>query len=361
MKLIVSCIISLAVAVGCQCFDTIDQWMQWSHDLFLTRKFINSTCYHQTNNTLKSLRPATNVTIFAASNDAWAKTFKIRDLDELQNLSCSMTPHNLTSNCFELFANSTTQRRIQDFEPCLDQLPFYHIASGLYDELWAYGNATMNVTVVPTLLQTMNHTQVLVVNTTGRGETFVQGGGNSTARIINTYPAKDGQIYVIDRVLAPPMPLNYTLISLQSESMRNRAMIDAQAFNQTSIFNQTLAQIESGYGNFTIFLPENITDFSHVNVTRYAVPQLIYLNETQPRTLNLTTFSGNDFILEIGQNYTAMINSNVTVTRKNIPLQNGVLHLLNSTIAGQGSLNNTMAARSLRFNWEAWRNLLANG
>lgn len=180
-----------------------------------------------------------------------------------------------------------------------------------------------------------NVPQFIIANTTSQ-ESMLTGGTASNASIINTYQAGDGRLYLIDRVLTPPLPLNSTISALNLTNTRNSTELSAFAAR----------------GNITVFYP--VGPFNETSdLASLTSPGILYLNSTNSTSANLTTFAGKPIFLEYGGNATALLNHNVSVIQANIPLNNGVLHLVNGTI-GAYNASNTFAAQALRSNMNMW-------
>jgi uncharacterized surface protein with fasciclin (FAS1) repeats len=315
-----------------------------------------------------------STTFFVPTDQAWNQTFNMTNFQGFENITCSNSTTNLTG-CYALFTQNLSTVRVEELAPCLPLISVHHVAGGNYDKLY---NSTsgMNITVIPCGVNNAfspNFTEFLVVNTTS-ARSYVQGGGNSTALITNSYPGQNGHLYVIDRVLVPQLPLNYTLISLNSTQPFNATLNDTMSMiedrnvtvflpyvtygNQslnTTAFNTTysnMAPFNTTYFNMTSsdMAPFNMSSF---NLTSYIVPEVIFLNQTSPTTLNLTALDGTDLIFDVTENYTATLNGNVSIIYANIPLTNGVLHLINGTVSS-ANITNTAAASTLQKNRDQW-------
>ncbi|PJF18409.1 hypothetical protein PSACC_01812 [Paramicrosporidium saccamoebae] len=267
------------------------------------------------------------------------------DFTGFENLNCSDT--NVT-DCPRLLSGNLSALRVEDVASCIPLMAAYHLVNGTYSNLYNCTDS-MNITVIPSALnmtydhsyQGVNMSQVIISHVTP-DEAHVHSGGNSTAYVTNAYPARDGHVYLIDRVLIPPLFLNYTL----------------NAFNISQPLNTT--EMLGGNQTFTVFLPINQANTTlPSNATSYVLPQLFYLNQTEPTTVNLTALNGNQIMLSVQQNNTVTLNGNVTVVRGNIPLVNGVLHLVNDTL-GAANISNTAAAYALRQNMNHWRHWIHN-
>jgi uncharacterized surface protein with fasciclin (FAS1) repeats len=247
-----------------------------------------------------------------------------------------------------MLSGNLSALHVKDVAPCIPLMAAYHLVNGTYDNLYNCTDST-NITVIPSALnmtydhgyQGVNMSQVIISHVTP-DEAHVHSGGNSTAFVTHAYSARDGRVYLIDRVLIPPLFLNYTL----------------NAFNMSQTLNTTT--MLGGNQTFTIFLPISQANTTlPANATSYIIPQVFYLNQTEPTTLNLTALNGNQILLNVQQNRTVTLNGNVTIVKGNIPLVNGVLHLVNDTL-GTANISNTVAAYQLRQNMDHWRHWIHN-
>lgn len=339
------CLIAALVlgAVDAQCFERVEQWIEHHRDLKTLRALLASNCTLMARDIIEA-SGTQDITIFAPIDSAWRSAFQMGSPRSLRNLRCSenaLTAH----DCFQIFSShNTSQLPLEDVAPCLSLLTLYHVSPERHDELFNTTVNGSNITVIPSLLgqhnstellMPYNMTQMLIANTTTDG-TLLQGGDNTTARIINTYYGNNGRLYLIDKVLFPPMPLNYTVESLNSSVPVDDNFLDR---------------------NITVFIPVG-DDAAQIppgfNVSSYVVPEIIYLNDTMSGSLNLSAIDGNQLLVRAENNDTILVGNNATVTRANIPLVNGVLHLINGT-TGAFNISRSFQAQTLRRNWNHWR------
>lgn len=335
-----------------QCLKPLEELVRTIGSLDIVRSFLSSNCSTCFNYALAGL--GSNVTLFAPTDEAWNATFNMTGFTGFDQINCSGNQ----TDCARLLSGNTTSLRPADIGPCLPLIAAYHVGAGSYREGGPNGGVMRNITVLPSAMNStlynpempLNMTQYLVLNST-KNEVTIQGGGNSTAIVVAHHPALNGHLDLIDHVLLPPFYLNDTLTSLNFTQSQSNNATNAT----TGPMNMTLSP-----GNITVFVPDsmNLTmkgGFGSLfNISSYIVPQVIYLNQTQPITYNLTTLNGDQLILDASGNSTGIINGNVSITRANIPLVNGVLHLVNDTLA-PANISNTYAARSLRQNLDHWR------
>ena len=340
--MISQCIRYLAIAftigaVDAQCYERVEEWIQHHEDLQIVKALLATNCSQLVNSTIPG--DSQNMTIFAPIDSAWKSSFQINNPESIRNVTFRddmMT----VSKCYNYFSShNRTKVPMEELSGCLPWLALYHASPERYDELF---NSTLNettVTVIPSYLDlsnstnpTFNISQVLVANSTTNG-TVLQGGGNNTANIVNTYYAKNGRIYLIDNVLFPPLPLNNTLQSLNST-----VSVDSNFLDQ----------------NITVFAPfEEAFGAEPSQNISYVVPEIIYLNHTMAGSLNSSTIDGTPLFVHAENNGTILV-GNTTVARANIPLVNGVLHLIDSTI-GTFNMSSSYQARKLRQNWHQWQ------
>ena len=208
-------------------------------------------------------------------------------------------------------------------------------------------NPFSNINVVETALNStafvnMNGTaQVLVFNSTNNG-TFVTHGYGRPARIVgpaiditaegnrsSQYNMTRGTIMLVDSVLIPPFPLNVTL----------------QMYNLTDFANSiSNNNTNNSTAGITVFAPLNSTsDGNTTDVNRYIIPdQVLYANSTTPTQLNVTNANNETVPLQLDSASGQLMYGNVTVVVANIPVAEGVLHILNSTLpASTGGMNTT--------------------
>lgn len=178
----------------------------------------------------------------------------------------------------------------------------YSGASGTYSGA-ASGTYSSAATGTYSSTQSSAPTQnaVLVVNAT-TNLTTVQGGGNSTAVVLAGYSFLWGQIYVIDQVLVPPMPLNDTLASLGFDPTLN-------ATGWRDLSQDVTAFYSESRGNTTV-----------------CVGEAVFVNSTVGKT-DLQTEKGDMATLDASDAASARFDD-AQIVRANIPLANGVLHLV---------------------------------
>lgn len=171
--------------------------------------------------------------------------------------------------------------------------------------------------------------------------------------------SSNGVLHIIDALLIPPanmsQTLNYTFNSTNSTSNNSSS-------GSSALFNQTELSQYYNMSGITIFLPDpesaqgqNMSNGSF-NVSDYVFPELIFNNQSFLNIGNLsdgvflqqnyTNINGQNVTLLFGRNYSVLING-TAVTRSNILMDNGVMHLLNATqlqsspglTSGQGILS----------------------
>lgn len=318
---------------------------------------MNSTCGALLNSTLSGISGG-NLTIFAPTDKAWFDTFDMTNFEDFSGLNCTDDYNSTIMDCYDIFSSNTSSIPIADLAQCLPMLSLYHISPQRFDNLSNY-TGRANVTVISSALDirklilrhasehnsthgamrshiaAFNVPQVIVANTTSQ-ESMLTGGAASNASIINTYQANDGRLYLINRVLTPPLPLNSTISALNLNNTQNSTEISSF----------------STRGNITVFYPVGLFNETP-DLASLTLPGIFYLNMTNSTSANLTTFAGNPVFIEYGGNTTALLNHNVSVVQPNIPLNNGVLHLVNGTI-GAFNVSNTFAAQALRSNMNMW-------
>lgn len=364
----------LGYTVCCQCFKNVTEWLAWSPDLRITRMFLNSTCGALLNATLDAM-PDRNVTLFVPTDKAWYDTFNLTDFQGFANLSCPTHYDGATiMDCYAMLSRNLSTVSLTNASHCLPLLSLYHTSMYRFDNLTDRGN----VTVIPTALDirglafqlppfgtnstrsmashtaAFNVTQVIVANTTG-DPTVLGGGAASNATIVNTYPADDGRLYLIDSILSMPLPLNSTILALNLTT----GPVDGgnHTLNGTGIhgINNTEITTFSLRRNITVFYPvEGLNE--PFDLACQVSPGIFYLNSTTPLSHNLTTFAGKSLLIEYGGTNSSsapLINHNISIVQANIPINNGVLHLINGTI-GAYNVSNTQGAQALHTNMNMW-------
>lgn len=346
--------ITSVASVSCQCPRSIGEIIALEPQLNITRSLLASPCGQSLNSTLAKI--SQNMTVFAPTDSAWNSTFNLQSFPGFTNSSCSSSNSTVNANdCYRLLSGNLSASNPQDFLDCVPWVFLYHFAPGSY-ELMTSSNSTFassnasasSIMVVSTAL---NHTldgqdgvQVIVANSTN--STYVlQSAANYTANVISANKAKNGYLYMIDKVLIPPLPLNYTL----------------EAFNATGFLppgNSTLPGLNATNSSLTAFVPQASNFTEGFSYSSYIVPEALYLNETKSETLNLTSIGGDQLTFAIdASNRRASINGTLFVTRANIPLAQGVLHFVspaatnttNSTVSTTG----TATPRNQNF-WVGW-------
>lgn len=369
---------------GSQCNARIEDWVALVPQFSITQALVNSSCIPQNlNSTLQSMS-GEGITVFLPTDAAWNATFDMSNYTGFSNNTCNatMSDGDIT-NCYEMFTGPLNETSIEDLGSCLSLLPAYHLVRGRHENLLmstglggknnmtnqtsesSAGNQG-NVTVLYTALGSEtgfsgNFSQVLIATSMPDGRAQLQG-GVQTANITRKLSASDGVIYLIDRVLIPPLPLNNTLLTLGESQLGDQ------------VANLTLPQ--SGY---TAFLPAfgtsnstsaNITNT--FNASSFIIPEVIYLNATSGDgseiSGNYTAIDGSPFSLE-SMNSTLIVNGTYPIIAANIPLSDGVLHLFNYTAVspsnvtsvvnatvpttGPGAANSTYLNRNIE-HWRRW-------
>jgi len=304
-----------------------------------------------------------NVTFFLPTNDAWEKTFNLTGLNRLPSKAS-----NDTSMCYDLLTSGDPRSIPSDLLlPCLPALAMYHVAMGRWGSLFL--PETNNVTLVPSLLNTTLDTQplplpqVFVANATAHGTTIVSG-GNRTAQVVASYGSiEGGQVYFIDNVLFPPLPLNNTATAL-GFAYENLASGTLNATGITAFvpLNVTRPNPRVPGSNPSVTGPGTSNPLDHsapldhgappaTNSTIDAMPYValgdpVFVTDNES-TFNLTALDGSLIALNVTADGVATVNGNLSVVQANIPLSNGVLHILDGALVSQPSGKTTRAS--------AWR------
>lgn len=189
-----------------------------------------------------------------------------------------------------------------------------------------------NVTVLETALNSssalveMDQNQVLIANSTNNA-TFLNYGYQDPAMVISEpLNATDGTVYLINRFLLPPLPLNATLLLA----------------NQTLFLNNSLNALDSSqnYSNLTMFVPldqaicpqqqGNCT--VNLNATDYIAQGVLYANATLLNGTMVENLSNQKLQVNMTQEFNVTVNG-TPVAIPNVPFAGGVIHFLNGTIS----------------------------
>lgn len=253
-----------------------------------------------------------NITMFLPTNDAWSRVFNLT-----KDFNTTLF-NNDTSQCYEIlslpdFKNLSNAELL----PCLPSVALYHLARGRHGCLLTPNEES--ISIIPSLLNnTLDNQQIdqiIVANATLNSTTIVSG-GNRTAEVLASYLTKEGgQIYFVDNVLFPPLPLNYTAAAMNfSYSNFTLPMANATAIT-------AFAPLINGTMNGTI-----------INANSYiSMGQTIYINRNETSEI-LRAQDGSMIKLQVSSDGSAIVNDNLSIVQANIPLSNGVLHFINGTL-----------------------------
>lgn len=148
---------------------------------------------------------------------------------------------------------------------------------------------------------TLEDSMVIVVNATSEG-TVVHGGGNSKANVVGGYSFIWGQIYIIDAVLVPPMPLNDTLGAMGFEPNVNATGWDDPSADITAVYSESGRNATvSSDGAFYVNGTAGQHSISGTDGSQHTIDS--------PDGFN-ATFDGTDIV------------------EADVPLSNGVLHVV---------------------------------
>lgn len=255
------------------------------------------------------------------------------------------------------FISLATQNRgsLSSLMSCIPDILRYHLVlnntlNSTSSSSTNSSNPFSNITILETALNStvfvnLNGTgQVLVANATQNG-TLIQFGYQRPVRVVgpvltingnnsnsgnsgnsSSYNTSSGTIHLIDGVLIPPFPLNVTLqIANLTDFARAYQNNNNTSSNQTmsgmTVFAPLQSQSNNTNGN------NNITD---IDVNRYIIPnQVLYANSTIQST-NLTNAINETIQLQLTQD--GLTYGNAPVIFANVPIAEGVLHILNSTL-----------------------------
>lgn len=216
---------------------------------------------------------------------------------------------------------------------------------------------TLNVTVLRTMLNDtrfvqlpQNQSQVLILNQTSTGY-YLRHGAWPEARVFvnQTINGTNGVAYIIDRPLLPPLNLTRSLQMLNLTKF-------AQAMNQNQNSSSPMQGQGQSYSNMTgitVFAPidsavNGQNSSQQFNVSSYIIPdQVIYNNRTsqQNSSISVQAMDGQAYNISFGQNFTMMY-GNASVVESNILLSNGVLHIINGTVSGEGQSQQNQTSAS---------------
>lgn len=349
-----------------------------------------------------------NLTFFAPSDQAIARTFDLRGIRSADDFACPNVPGGnltaLSAGCNPLAirggsdgdkgVNASDRGGIafKQASPCIPLLLQYHLVPDqrLFLNSTSSSNSTGNVTSLRTALndtrfvqlssvnQTMSSNstdhidtafQALLLNQTANGTASLYHGAWQPAQILTneTISGINGVVYFIDNVLLPPANLTESL------SMRPDTNQFLTALNQT--LNSTSNESSSSNGNSTASMSnftiagwplQNVTIFapqdsafnsSQFNITSYIIPNHVHLFTTGNNTegnhtstgsysMNMTNIQGQAILAQWDASGNATVNG-VQVVEPNILISEGVLHLINGTLsANQTSTSNSTTAQA---------------
>ncbi len=248
--------------------------------------------------------------------------------------------------------------------------------------------------------QTQSNNQYLVFNITNTNSSSSSGSGQGQSSSNMTSPynvtilhgintpanvtsfdiqSSNGVLHIIDAVLIPPanfsQTLNYTynMTQSQSNSSNSTGSSSGGSSNNSSLLflNQTDLSMLANMTGITVLLPDpegmqqsGNSSNNSFNVTDYVFPQVIFNNQSFVNIGNLTdgvflqqnftNINGQNVTFLFGRNYSVIVNG-TQITKSNILMDNGVLHLLNSTQLSSHSQNQSqdqsqpILTRLLRF------------
>lgn len=235
----------------------------------------------------------------------------------------------------------TTSPYYMEFTP-LD-LAYYHLVNGsvtLNESTVILNSLLTNSTVnkfgsgSPLLVQPGNDSSVLTVG---------DGYGNN-ATINQTIQAGNGIIYVINKILIPPVNTTQTIDQVQN----------ASTFNQLLEQSNSTAEALDAASNFTLFIPvndalQNLSTSTLDNQTlmnifqAHVFPGVYYsTNLTTDQNVTIESTAGTNVTLQKDPNTGAVTVNGTNVVQANILTNNGVIHLIDSilgfpTVAAPGA------------------------
>jgi len=305
-------------------------WIQFHPETQLIASFLQSECGALLNSTLSQLSNAgETLTLFVPSDSAWNRTFDMSGFTSWNDLCSGIgntttaagnatQPLNQTESlnspqiaspplsCDDLLSTSGNMLPpITQVISCLPQISLYHSVRGNFSELRrpsSEADSSMGtITVMNTLFQTQS--PFMLVANSSADCAYLQSACNHTAVLDSMIPTRDGPVYLIDHVLIPPKSLNYTLADLGLDRFQGQ--------NLTAISqNQSV----------TVFVPISSQDI-------LSVPnQQIFLTASN-MSLFLNMQDGSNATLTVDDQGNATLDG-ASIIYANIPLRNGVLHLL---------------------------------
>lgn len=164
--------------------------------------------------------------------------------------------------------------------------------------------------------------------------------------------SSNGVLHVVDAVLIPPanfsQTVNFTFNNMTGQDGSSNESDNNGGSNSTIPFlNQTELEMMANMTGITVFLPDpegmqqdSNSSSNSFNLTNFVFPQVIFNNQSFSSTGNLsegvfvqqnfTNINGENVTFLFGRNNSLLVNG-TEVSRSNILMDNGVLHLLNST------------------------------
>jgi uncharacterized surface protein with fasciclin (FAS1) repeats len=242
------------------------------------------------------------------------------------------------------FISFATENRgsLASLVACIPQVLDYHLVpdnmflvsngTGSQNSSSAYSLGSLglnNATVLQTALNStafvnLNGTgQVLIVNATDQGN-FVNFGVGPPARIVapnlnvtnSSTNATVGIVQLVDSLLIPPFPLNVTLkianLTAFGQSVNNTGVLDMAGIT-------VFAPVDAAAANATI-------DAAHYIIQN----DVIYANASLS-IANVTNMANETLVITANNNQFTY--GNATVIHPNIPISNGVLHIVDSLVS----------------------------